>query len=79
MAIGIPHAGKNVIFIPSFGCTAFFDAFGQLGMVAAVEKDALAIGAEDHAVQPVLTTACHGVQLLCLIVLVVAIGISQTE
>ena len=77
VAICIPQAREDVVFIPNFRRTAVGEAFGEFGVVAAVEVDAFAIGADDHAVQAVLAAAGHGVELGDLVVLIVAIGVLE--
>ena len=77
MAVGVPEAREDVVFIPNFGGTAVGEAFGEFGVVAAVEVDAFAIRADDHAVQSVLAAAGHGVELGDLVVLIVAIGVLE--
>ena len=48
VAVGVPHAGEEVVFGPEGGGAGAVDAGGEVGVVAAVEVDAFAVGAEGH-------------------------------
>jgi hypothetical protein len=77
VAVRVPQAREDVVFVPNFRGAAGAEFLGQIGVVAAIEVDAFAIGADDHAVQAVLTAAFHGDELGDLVVLVVAIGVLE--
>ena len=77
VAVGVPHAGEEVVFGPEGGGAGAVDAGGELGVVAAVEVDAFAIGAEGHGVEAVLTAAVHGDEFFGFVVLVVGVGVGE--
>jgi hypothetical protein len=77
MAVRIPQAGQDVVFVPNLGRTAGAEFLRQLGVIAAIEVDAFAVRAHDHAVQAVLAAALHGDELGGLVVLIVAVGVLQ--
>ena len=77
VAVRIPQAREDMVFVPNFRGAAGAEFLGQIGVVAAIEVDAFAIGADDHAVQAVLAAAFHGDELGGLVVLIVAIGVLE--
>ena len=77
MAIGVPKAGDDLIFIPGAGRTGQLHVLGQLRVVAAGDVEGFAIGRQDDAVRSVLTTAVDPTEHLLLVVLVIAVGVAQ--
>lgn len=78
VAVGIPEAGQELILTPlPTGGAGGIEILGEVGVVAAVEEDACAIGADGHGVEAVLATAFHGVELVDLVELVVAAGVGE--
>ena len=65
VAIRIPHAWEDVIFTPKAHHLArLLDIVWELGVIAAVEVDAAAIGRDLHGVRAMFATALHGAQIL---------------
>ena len=78
VAIGVPHARQEMILRPDLGGPAATELVGEVGVVASVEVDPLAIRADGHGVQSVLAPAAHGDELLDVVVLVIAVRILES-
>ena len=75
VAVGVPHARQQVIFLPVLRHEARFD-WRQLGVVAGGDVD-LAVGPEHDGVGAVFATTVDASNQLSIVELIVAVGIAE--
>ena len=78
VAIGVPHAGKEMIFRPSEGRAGTIQFCRHIGMVSEDEVERFSVGAGDDAMESMLATALEFAEKFFFIELAVIVGVAQT-
>jgi len=77
VAVGIPHAGEEVVLGPGKGRAGVVDFFGRVGVVAEDEVEGFSVRAGDDAVEPMLAAAIEFAEQFFFIKLTVIVGVAE--